>query len=81
MFTVKHYYSLKYLKGFEAGVLKSIFSMMCIFFMTRISMTSSVKKVELELLTDIDLLLIIERGIRQKICDTNKRANKSHERL
>ena len=70
MFKVIHYYWLTILRAFKLSVLKYIILIMLIFSSTRISMVSSLKKKkeQLELLTNIDILLMVEKGIRTRIC-------------
>ena len=58
-----------------------IWTWSCIFCVcTRISMTSCLKKtkVKLELLTDYDMLLMIEKGIRGGICQATHRYAKAN---
>ena len=43
------------------------------FFSPRISVASLPKKENLELLTDIDMLLMVEKGIRGRICEATHR--------
>ena len=59
-----------YLKTLEICVLKYRDLILLIFCQHPISMASLLKKteVELELLTDIDMLLMVENGIRGGIC-------------
>ena len=53
-----------------------------IFFSSRINMTSSIKKtkVKLGLLTDIDMLLMVEKGIREGICHSVNRYAKANNK-
>ena len=57
-----------YLRTFKICVF--IFINCSISFRIRISMASSLKntKVKLDLLTDIDMLIMVEKGIRGRIC-------------
>ena len=70
MFKVIHYYWLTILRAFKLSVLKYIILIMLIFSSTRISMVSSLKKKkeQLELLTNIEILLMVEKSIRTRIC-------------
>ena len=66
MFKAIHYYLQMYLKTLETSVLKYMNSILLIFISTRISMQAYLKKTEirLELLTNIDMLLMVENEIR-----------------
>ena len=69
VYTVIHYYVQVFLKILEINILKYMSLIQFIFICSRISMASMFKKdVELERLTVIDMLLIIEKGIREGIC-------------
>ena len=59
-----------YLTTFVIVSLKCMEWILLIFFCTKISMTSSLKKtkVRLDLLTNINMLLMIEKGISGGIC-------------
>ena len=48
------------------------------FFSPRISVASLPKKENLELLTDIDMLLMVEKGIRGRICEATHRYAKAN---
>ena len=62
---VIHYCWQMYLKTLETSVLKYMNSILLIFVCTRISMASLFRKtaIKLELLTNIDMLLMVEKGI------------------
>ena len=62
---VIHYCWQMYLKTLETSVLKYMNSILLIFVCTRISMASLFRKTatKLELLTNIDMLLMVEKGI------------------
>ena len=70
MFRVIHYYFLINLKILEINVLKYMNLIS-----TWISMASLFRKtgIKLELLTDIDMLLMVEKGIRGGICHAIER--------
>ena len=69
MFNAIHFCLPIHLKILEINVLKYMNLILLIFFCTRISMASLLKKdkVEVELLADIDKLLMIEKGTRDRI--------------
>ena len=71
IYTIKviHYYQFKCLKTFEVNAVKYmllIFFLSFIFFAQAISMTNSLKKdkSKIKLFTDIDMLLMVEKGIK-----------------
>ena len=70
MFRVIHYYFLINLKILEINLLKYMNLIS-----TWISMASLFRKtgIKLELLTDIDMLLMVEKGIRGGICHAIER--------
>ena len=57
-------------KTFEICVLKYMNLILLVLYRTRINMVSSFKKTtgKLDFLTDIDMLLMVETGIRGGIC-------------
>ena len=65
-FKMTHYYLQMYLKALETNVLRYMNSILFIFISTWISMASVLQKaeIELELLTDIVMLLMVQKGIR-----------------
>ena len=65
-----HFCLLMYLTTLETSVLKYMNLILLIFVCIRISMASLLKKtgVKLELLTNIDMLLMAEKGIKGRIC-------------
>ena len=68
-----------YLRILETNVLQYMNLILLIFYEHLDSMTSSLKKtgIELELLTDNDILLIVEKGIRRGICHAINRYAKA----
>ena len=82
MFKLIHYCLQIYLKILEINALKHM-KLSCSFFIcTWISMASLLKKtgVKLELLTDIGMLLMIEKGIRNGICHAIHRYAKANDK-
>ena len=63
-----------YLKALEISVLKYMILIPLIFW--QLCLKDS--KVELELLTDIEMLLMVEKGIRGRICQTTHRYAKAN---
>ena len=71
MFNVIHYWLLMFLKTLQISVLKYMNLILLIFLSAQgLAWQECLKKtkVELDLLTDIDMLLMFEKGIRDGIC-------------
>ena len=69
-FGVIHHYLLMQLKTLEINVLKKVSTFLLVFISTWIRIAYMFKKpgVELELLTDNNMLLIAEKGMKEGIC-------------
>ena len=82
MFRVIHCYLMMYLRISEINVLKYMNLILLIFISTWIIMGSMFKKteIELELLTDIEILLLVEKGIRRGICHAIHRYAKANNK-
>ena len=82
MFKVIRYCLQMYLKTLELSVLKYMGLILLIFVSTWISTQACLKKtgVELELLTDTDMLLMVEEGIRSGICQAIDRYAKANNK-
>ena len=76
IFKVIHYCLRMYLKTFETSVLKHLNLTMLIFWQACLKKT----RVKLKLLTDIDMLLIVEKGIRGGICHSVHRYAKANNK-
>ena len=83
MFEVTHYCLQMCLKTLETSVLKYMNSILLIFLSAPgLAWQACLKKtkVKLELLTDIDMLLMVEKGIRAGICRTIYRCAKANNK-
>ena len=65
-----YYCQQMYLRTFEICVPKYMKQTLLVFLLLQISMASSLKKakVKLDLLTDIDILLMVKKGVSGVIC-------------
>ena len=80
MFKAIHYHLQMYWKTLERSALKYMNLILLIFFFcTGVSMVSLLKKTgaKLELLTDINMLLMVEKGIRSRMCQAIQRYAKA----
>ena len=78
MFKAIHYYLQMYLKTLETCVLKYMNLTLLIFYLhPDLAWQACLKKtkVKLELLTDIDMLLMVKKGIRGRICQAIQTIN------
>ena len=83
MFKVIHYYLQMYLKTLKKSVLKYMNLILLIFLSAPgLAWQASLKKtgVRLELLTDIDRLLMAEKGTRDRICHAIHRYDKANNK-
>ena len=83
MFNVIHYWLLMFLKTLQISVLKYMNLILLIFLSAQgLAWQECLKKtkVELDLLTDIDMLLMFEKGIRDGICQAIHRYAKANNK-
>ena len=82
MFKVTLYYLLMYLRILKTNVLKYMNWILLSFICIWISMASLFKKIEikLELLTNVDMLLMVGKGIRGGICHAIHRYGKANNK-
>ena len=82
MFKEIHCYLLMYLKALEINVLRCMNLMLLIFICTWINIARLFKtaEIKLELLTNIDMVLINEKGIRGIICHAIYRYAKANKK-
>ena len=83
MFRVMHYYLKMYLKTLEINVLKYMNLTRSIFLSASgLAWQACLRKtgIELELLTDVDMLLMVEKGIRGGTCHAIHRDAKANHK-
>ena len=83
MFKLIYYYLQMYLKTLETGVLSYMNSILLIFlYASKLAWQACLEKTEvkLELLTKIDMLLMVEKGKRGGICHTIHRYTKENNK-
>ena len=83
MFNAIHFCLLMYLKTLEISVLKYMNLILLIFFdAPELAWKACLKKtgVNLELLTDIDMLLMVKKGIRGGICQAIQKYTKANNK-
>ena len=82
MFNAIYFCFLVYLNTLEISVLKYMNLILLIFFAPELAWQACLKKakVELELLTDIDMLLMVEKGTRGRICQAIYRYAKANNK-